>query len=172
MRISQTKEQITALRSFQGNCEIENITLQSCSAVRAKAGSDFVEPFMVRPQLSNVSSVQNGDTFVVEVSFEYAAWDSAEPQERIFLVNCTFEVCYRLRDSYVPTEDEKTSFSRGTAVFNCWPYAREFLRDITSRLGQSVPVLPLLRITPKRAEPPSEPVPQTAPALEGSKKQA
>jgi hypothetical protein len=150
MRISQTKEQISALRSFQDHCEIETVLLQSCSALRAKAGSHFAEPYSVKPSMSNVSFYQDGPSVVVEVSFDYSAWDSSEPSERLFQVNCTFEVCYRLREGYVPTEDEKSSFSRGTAVFNCWPYAREFFQDITSRLGQNAPILPLLRITPKQ----------------------
>ena len=156
MRISQTTEQISALRSLQDHCEIEGITLESCTVTRAKANASFLQPFSVKPQLSNVAFSHGGEHFVVEVSFEYAAWDSSEPPERIFSVNCTFEVCYRMQDGYVPTDSEKASFSRGTAVFNCWPYAREFLRDITSRLGHQVPVLPLLRITPKKAEPPVE----------------
>jgi hypothetical protein len=152
MQISQTKEQIAALKSLQDHCELETISLQSCNASRAKAGVQFTEPFSVKPVLSNVSNFQHGDQFVVEVAFEYAAWDSAEPPQRIFLVNCSFEVCYRVRDSYAPTEEERHSFSRGTAVFNCWPYAREFFRDITARLGHPTPALPLLRITPKKSE--------------------
>jgi hypothetical protein len=150
MRISQTKEQIKALSAFQNHCEIESITLQSSTATRAKAGTEFKEPFLVKPALSNISSSLQGGQFVVEVSFEYTAWDSSEPPQRLFLVNCTFEVAYRIRDGYIPGDEEKSSFSRGTAVFNCWPYAREFLRDITARLGHQTPVLPLLRITPKK----------------------
>ena len=152
MQISQTTEQIAALKSLQDRCELDNISLQSCNATRAKAGIQFSEPFSVKPMLSNVSSSQQGEQFVVEVAFEYAAWDSSEPPQRIFQVNCSFEVCYRVKDSYIPTEDERHSFSRGTAVFNCWPYAREFFRDITARLGHPTPALPLLRITPKKSE--------------------
>lgn len=157
MQISQTTEQIAALKSLQDRCELENITLQSCTAVRAKAGVQFVEPLSARPMLSNVSNSQDGEQFVVEVSFEYTAWDSSEPSQRLFLVTCAFEVCYRVRESYVPNPSERQSFSRGTAVFNCWPYAREFFRDITARLGHPTPVLPLLRITPKKPEVLAEP---------------
>jgi hypothetical protein len=157
MHISQTQEQIDALRAFQDHCEIESVTLQKCTATRAKAGTVFREPFSVKPVLSNVSSALQGEHLIVEVEFEYAAWDSAEPPERLFLVDCVFEVAYRIRDSYAPNESEKSTFSRGTAVFNCWPYAREFLRDITARLGHQTPVLPLLRITPKKATSPESP---------------
>lgn len=150
MRLSQTREQIRALASFQDHCEMEGITLQSCTASRAKAGVDLTEPFSVKPALSNIASSFQGQNFVVEVSFEYTAWDSSEPPERLFKVDCTFEASYRLRDEYHPNEEERNSFSRGTAVFNCWPYAREFLRDITARLGHQTPALPLLRITAKK----------------------
>jgi len=163
IRLAQTSEQFSALRRFQDQCELEMITLQACNATRGEAGTSYVEPYSIRPAISNISSSQNGKLFVVKISFDYDAWDSSEPSQRLFQVNCTFEVSYQLRDGYIPTEEERLSFSRGTAVFNCWSYAREFFRDMTARLGHSAPVLPLLRIIPKQ-QPPSEPV-----VLEGVK---
>jgi hypothetical protein len=163
MRLSQTSEQIKALAAFQDHCEMEGITLQSCAAMRAKAGTEFKEPFAVKPALSNIASFFHRQNFVVEVSFEYTAWDASEPPERLFKVDCTFEVSYRLRDEYHPSEEEKTSFSKGTAVFNCWPYAREFLRDITARLGHQTPALPLLRISPKKSSTNPAPAPAIQP---------
>jgi hypothetical protein len=154
MRISQTKEQIRALSTLQANCEIRAVTLLSCNVTRAKAGgSNFKEPYSVRPALSNIAPFHLDGLLVVEVSFEYSAWDASEPPERLFLVNCTFEVSYEVQNEYMPSSEELASFGRGTAVFNCWPYAREFLRDITSRIGHQTPVLPLLRIVPKKVEP-------------------
>jgi hypothetical protein len=153
MLISQTKEQIQALSAVQENCEIQSVTLLSCNVLRAKAGAKFKEPYSVKPALSNIASSRCDSQLVVEVSFEYSAWDSSEPSERLFQVNCTFEVSYQLNDNYNPSAEEVTSFSRGTAVFNCWPYAREFLQDVTSRIGHRAPALPLLRIVPKKVEP-------------------
>ena len=153
MLISQTKEQIQALSAIQAHCEIEGITLLSCDVKRAKAGSTrFKEPYSVKPAVSNIATSRQDGSLVVEVSFEYSAWDSSEPSERLFLVNCTFEVSYTLLHGYSPTPEQISSFGRGTAVFNCWPYAREFLRDITSRIGHQTPTLPLLRIVPKNID--------------------
>ncbi len=46
---------------------------------------------------------------------------------QLFAVNCTFEVAYELRPAgFVPSPEQLTSFSRGTAVFNCWPYAPKY----------------------------------------------
>ena len=156
MLISQTKEQIKALSAVQANCEIQSVTLLSCNVIRAKEGSRFREPYSIKPALSNIASSRCDGQLVVEVSFEYSAWDSSEPPERLFQVNCTFEVTYQLNENYDPAPEEIASFSRGTAVFNCWPYAREFLQDISSRIGHRAPTLPLLRIVPKRVEPSSQ----------------
>jgi hypothetical protein len=175
--ISQTPEQIKALSAFQDHCEIDAIALQSCTALRAKYGTQFKEPFSIKPALSNTTSSFQGQYFVVEVSFEYTAWDASEPSERLFKIDCTFEVSYRLRDDYHPTDEEKSSFSKGAAVFNCWPYAREFFRDVTARLGHQAPALPLLRITPKKAatasvkhkiEPPTQSVIESPPKAPSS----
>lgn len=153
MQLSQTKDQIRALAALQEKCEIQDVKLLSSSATKAKAAAKFREPFAVKPMISNISPSRYEDSLIVEVSFEYSAWDSSEPPERLFMVNCTFEVSYLLHQDYNPSTEEVSSFSRGTAVFNCWPYAREFLRDITARMGHQTPALPLLRIVPKKAEP-------------------
>ena len=132
-----------------------SIDLLSCNATRPKTGAVFSGPFSARPMVSNVSCTHLDSKLVVELAFEYSAWDSSEPAERIFHINCVFEVAYRLNEGYTPSEEEKSSFSRGTALLNCWPYAREFFRDITTRLGHPAPTLPLLRISPKLSNAPS-----------------
>jgi hypothetical protein len=107
MQISQTSEQLRALSEFQNHCEIRDITLLSCSVARAKADTLLKAPISVKPSLSNISSHLQGNRFVVEVAFEYSAWDSSEPPERAFSVNGILEVVYDMRDAYKPTEEEK-----------------------------------------------------------------
>ncbi len=152
MDISQSAEQIKALTNVQRHCEIISITLQSCSSKRARANTIFKEPFSVKPALSSVNPTLQNRQLVVEIGFEYTAWDSSEPPQRIFQIDCSFEAAYLLNDEYNPSDEELSSFGKGTAVFNCWSYAREFIRDMTSRMGHQAPVLPLLRITPKKQE--------------------
>lgn len=164
IQLAPTTEQLSALRRFQAKCEMETITLLACNATRGDAGSVYTEPYSIKPAVSNVSCSQNGRFFVAKISFDYVAWDSSEPSQRLFQVNGTFEVCYRLHEGYAPTEEEKNSFSRATAVFNCWPYAREFFRDMTGRLGHNAPVLPLLHVIPKQTTTPGDPPELKAPS--------
>ena len=71
----------------------------------------------------------------------------------VFSVECVYELCYRLKEDYKPQADEIEAFKNGNAVFNCWPYFREFFQNLTARMGQTPPPLPLLRIVPKPATP-------------------
>ena len=167
MNIAQTEEQIKALSAVQANCQMLSIDLLCCNATRPKTGAVFSSPFSARPKVSNVSCSLLDSRLVVELAFEYSAWDSSEPAERIFHINCVFEVAYRLSEGYTPSEDEKSSFSRGTALHNCWPYAREFFRDITTRLGHPAPALPLLRITPKLSDDSSKGVKESPHEIKG-----
>ena len=48
--------------------------------------ADDISPglFPAKPMLSNVSFSQRGEQFIVDVDFQYSAWDSSEPQQRLF----------------------------------------------------------------------------------------
>jgi hypothetical protein len=73
-------------------------------------------------------------------------------------VECAFDLDYELADkSFQPSPESVTAFKDGNAVFNCWPYTREFVHNMAARMGLELPPLPLLRIVPKQAA--SEPLP-------------
>jgi hypothetical protein len=97
--------------------------------------------------------------FNVEVAFHFQCFDASEANAPLFSVECTFDLNYELEEGYQPTADAIEAFKNGNAIFNCWPYARECVQSITSRMSLRPPPLPLLRIIPKQAEPkPAEPI--------------
>jgi hypothetical protein len=69
----------------------------------------------------------------------------------LFGVECAFDIDYEIEDkSYIPSPESIAAFKDGNAIFNCWPYAREFVQNITIRMAVHPPPLPFLRIVPKR----------------------
>ena len=85
--------------------------------------------------------------------FKFESVDASEPPSSIFQIDCAFELIYELGDSYHPTPEEIDAFKKGNAVFNCWPYVREFVQNMAARMGFQPPPIPLLRIKPKQEEP-------------------
>jgi hypothetical protein len=89
----------------------------------------------------------------VELDFHLDAKDSSEAEKNVLDLGCTFEANYELLQNYKPAQDEIDAFSAGNAVFNCWPYFREIVQNLTLRMGFSIPPIPFLRIQTKPTQP-------------------
>lgn len=74
---------------------------------------------------------------------------SSEARQALVLVECTWEADYRLAPGYQPAPDAVKAFKDGNAIFNCWPYFREFVQSSITRMNLPPLTLPLLRLVPK-----------------------
>jgi hypothetical protein len=75
---------------------------------------------------------------------------SGEPDhERLIAIECAFEVDYALQDGFVPSPEHVKAFREGNAVFNVWPFFREYLHSQMQRMGLPPLTAPFLRIVPK-----------------------
>jgi preprotein translocase subunit SecB len=63
-----------------------------------------------------------------------------------FHINVTILLKYEIASGFEPTEEQVLAFSDLTAIGDAWPYAREFIQDVTSRMGLPTSPLPTLRI--------------------------
>ncbi len=69
-------------------------------------------------------------------------------------IECTMKAIYALRPEFIPTDEQVASFQTGNAVFNCWPYFREFLQSNLQKMGYPISQLPLLRLEPECSKQP------------------
>ncbi|MCC6262080.1 MAG: hypothetical protein IT169_00765 [Bryobacterales bacterium] len=79
-------------------------------------------------------------------------------------VEASFEVDYRLRGEYVPGDASVDAFANGNAIFNVWPYFREFLQNMTVRMGHPPLTAPFLKLhqEPDVVNPPVDPKVQSS----------
>ena len=146
MLISPTREEFKAAQSLQTHCDLRQIALLRCAGWRAPAGTQLSEPYTLNESHSSTARLID-DALAVEVSFEAYAVDANKI--KVFSVECAYELCYGLIDGYRPEGNGVEAFKNGNAIFNCWPYFREFFQNLTSRMGQTPPPLPFLRVAPK-----------------------
>jgi len=64
-------------------------------------------------------------------------------------VQCIFRADYELAPDHQPTKEEVEAFRTSNAVFNCWPYFREFAQNMLSRMNYPPLSIPFLRLIPK-----------------------
>ena len=74
--------------------------------------------------------------------------DDKKP-EPVILVECAYDVDYLLREGFEITPDHVKAFKDGNAIFNAWPYFREYLQSNLQRMGLPPLTAPFLRLEPK-----------------------
>lgn len=78
-------------------------------------------------------------------------------------IEAAFEADYALAEGFNPTDEHVKAFKSGNAIFNLWPYFREYLQTTLVRMALPPLTAPFLRLQP------APPKKQKAPALSAEK---
>lgn len=76
---------------------------------------------------------------------------------RVLRIEATFELVYSVPPRPRPKADEVNAFCKTNAMFNSWPYWREFVQGTVARMGLPPLTLPFFRVTPVRRRSRSKP---------------
>jgi hypothetical protein len=71
-------------------------------------------------------------------------------------VKAAFEIRYKLPEGLVAESKEFEDFAKVNGLFNAWPYFREFIQNIFSRMNFPLVMLPLLRVDPSPSNQPDK----------------
>lgn len=94
----------------------------------------------------------------LEIAFRMAGVEEKEegkkgtPEKKpepVVLVECAYEADYVLREGFSITPEHVKAFKDGNAIFNAWPYFREYLQNDLQRMGLPPLTAPFLRLQPK-----------------------
>lgn len=163
MVIEQTQEETKLAFAVHQNAAINRIRL-----ARAKVASQAIDEPSKTPiavTFSFKSKPMNGPPNVLrlEIAFRMAGIREQEECEKdvpekkpddkkpepVVLVECAYEVDYALRDGFEISSEHVKAFKDGNAIFNAWPYFREYLQNNLQRMGLPPLTAPFLRLQPK-----------------------
>ncbi len=83
----------------------------------------------------------------MQVDIGFVARETAAPPKPEFIeVGATYELTYHVLDQSGLTQRDFDAFADMNAVFNAWPYFREFLQSALVRMGLPPFTLPVLRV--------------------------
>lgn len=160
--IQQSKEELQSSTIFQRSAELTGISLVEChcSSDEALARTQGALRLSLKHE-SEVRPVADRNAFfIVRLTVRGQPADPPTDAEAPALqVSGSFALSYQLKPGYEPKADEMDAFKDGNAVFNCWPYFREFVQSMCSRMGLQIAPVPLLRLVPPSAsDTPPKPV--------------
>lgn len=94
--------------------------------------------------------------FRMQGSVKQDSETSREKAKAAVKVECIFEADYSLKPEFEITPEHIRAFREGNAIFNLWPYFREFLQSHVTAMALPPFVAPFLRIQPKLPAPTPE----------------
>lgn len=150
--IEQTREELLAAQKFSRNANVKSIRLLTANISRdpdeITVGED--ETLRVEIKFSSASSRIVDESLEAAVAFLCrilkGSVSSEEENIEAVRIECLLVGIYALRPGYKPSELELQSFHKGNAVFNCWPFFREFAQNMIVRMELPAPPIPFLRI--------------------------
>ena len=90
------------------------------------------------------------ESLTLDTDFKFAIAREGQKDNPVVLIECRFEGQYALVPEYIPSQEQIEAFRTANAVFNCWPFFREYVQNTTVRLGFPPPPIPFLRMTQKQ----------------------
>jgi hypothetical protein len=168
MIIEQSKDQVNDAIGFHTHADIGSVRLTrakiwSRERITQAAAHDFDFDIGFKP--GSLASEQDGSLFL-ETEFMFSISESQKEESEssveqferrpLISIECCFETEYRFKD-YTPSDRQIEAFRSANAVFNCWPFFREFVRASVTRMDFPPPSVPFLRLVPKRDTPEASP---------------
>ena len=161
MIISQSLEEIQSAIALQSKCELKRVGLRQCHASLEGTQTEMAGPFSLMVSHNSIANAIRDGLLRIEGRFQVQGYDSSEPPALLFSVECAFDLDYEIKDKdFEPSSESISAFKDGNAIFNCWPFARELVSSLTSRMDLHVSSLPFLRMIPK---PPAQPKAEASP---------
>jgi hypothetical protein len=153
--IEQDEEQVANAFEVNRNVVLRGIRLANAtlSSKPLGEGQNAVLQTQVSFEPSNVSS--ESEALVLCVSFLFRIVEGEDGTERVS-ISCQLEADYGVRPGCVLSGQQIAAFHSGNAIFNCWPFFREYVQNSTVRMNYPAPPIPLLRLIPQRKVVPRE----------------
>jgi preprotein translocase subunit SecB len=152
--IFQTKEETQLAITVHQNAEIDEVRLARAKAAADRPGTALKSPIVISMDVRAKDVEGPPGNLLVEVSFRLSgSRKEDQPKTRaVVCIECTFEASYQLHPEFTPTPEQVKAFKDGNAIFNCWPYCRQYVQETIQRLGYPPLMLPFLRVQTKQRQ--------------------
>lgn len=128
--------------ALQARLRLQDISIYECEAKGAGPPDSTVDPVSLTADLDSVVSLTDESGVDFAVTLRVACED-----ELVFHIEITYLVRYRFFDPGKPaSKTELSAFCKSYPAIAAWPYIRETVQSLASRMGFPTEPLPLLRL--------------------------
>jgi hypothetical protein len=137
--------------------KLQDIRLVEASVKTSRGPNDGESLFLFIKETTSVKESDSISPFVALTDLKAQVSLSEDETDPPFLVKARFALSYTLPEGFQATKEEIAAFARVNAVFNAWPYFREYVQSTAARMMLPTVTLPLYRLRKPTPEKKSEP---------------
>ena len=126
--------QIKDVRLYEGTCR---------SFVRP---SESAENVVVQQSHAHSILKSKTDELLIRVRFKLGVHEEGDEKKRQVEIRATYELSYRVPSKKEFSDEEVDEFGRVNAVFNAWPYWREYVQGSLARMLMPSYTIPVFRV--------------------------
>lgn len=85
-------------------------------------------------------------TLRTTLHFKFSAGEKGGAGKPLLAITATFIAEYEMAEGFSPSSEELNAFVKANAVFNCWPYWREYVHSTAARMNLPPITMPFFRV--------------------------
>ena len=145
------------LKTLIGAVRIEDVRLVKAAVSTSVRSAEEVGPvtFQVKPAAKAGKRLSDG-TFFVTATVDTLLRESGGRRRVAADISGCFELRYKADTKVRTTQKDLQAFAEVNAVYNAWPYWREFIQNMFVRMSLPPLVLPVYRVTDAARQPAAE----------------
>lgn len=147
--IAQEPEQIKLAAAVQQRSDISTIRLIESAATCRAALTENGLPFSFAAEFQAEKIECEGASLRVTTRFSFRIVNDKDKAEVVSL-RCLLGAEYTLAEGFQPSAEQINAFKEGPAIFNCWPYFREYVQNTVVRMNYPPPTIPFLWLEVKK----------------------
>jgi preprotein translocase subunit SecB len=145
-KTADAKTKMAWVAEVAARVELQDVHLLS---VRAEQNPDLLKAEMkVEFGVSTgIASDREAERITVTANFDAVARPADDEAKSFLRISASFRLVYGCGDLEELSDEKLEAFGSVNGVFNAWPYWREFVQNMTARMGLPPLVLPVFRVS-------------------------
>ena len=151
MEIKRSRSDFRALSRVVKQVSLENLYLMKCSAARTPDAASLEKVFLRLDFSSELFSAdERNNKFAARSYMKVEGLPDEDDDNAVVTIEAEYIVNYKIvKNKGVIDRSDIEKFCSMNAIYNAWPFFRELILNMTSRMDLPPFTLPLLKIRPK-----------------------
>ncbi len=141
------KVDLKAVAKIAQRVDLRDIRLTEIAATSKSHGRGLLEPKVSHD--CEVRLLDSNDQFEVNCRYHFTV--RTDEEEEIASATFVFTILYELAGDEEIRDGDLDEFAFANGTYHSWPFVRQLLFDLTSKMGYPPYVLPVLKFNPKNS---------------------